>query len=237
MLMLNDWLNKLSILVIVAIAFVDGILVAGQWKETSPNSTASEAFLLENILEQKNSSSVMETMTFELPPFTSQAPYGIWDSPWAYFAEEASTLMASAWAKNAVLEDSGTALLELRNWETANLGTFKDTDLDQTRRVLKEYFNVQAEISYDVSREALLSALDQGKILLVPVNGQTLGNPHYGEPGPEHHMILIYGYEGEIFLSNDPGTVRGESYPYPIEQILESIRDLNGEDRVMVVSR
>ena len=53
--MFQDWLNKLSILVIVVIAFVDGILVAGQWKETSPNSTASEAFLLENILEQKNS--------------------------------------------------------------------------------------------------------------------------------------------------------------------------------------
>lgn len=235
--MFQDWLNKLSILVIVVIAFVDGILVAGQWKETSPNSTASEAFLLENILEQKNSSIILETVTFEVPPFTSQAPYGIWDEPWTYFAEEASTLMVSAWAKNATLDDSGSALLELRNWETANLGTFKDTDLDQTLRVLKEYFNVQAEISYDVSREALLSALDQGKILLVPVNGQTLGNPHYGEPGPGHHMILVYGYEGEIFLTNDPGTVRGESYPYPIEKILGAIQDLNGEDRVIVATR
>ena len=85
--------------------------------------------------------------------------------------------------------------------------------------------------------EALLQALDQGKIILAPVNGQTLANPHYGEPGPEHHMILIYAYEGENFISNDPGTLRGEAYEYTIEKILESIQDLSGEDRVILISR
>ena len=226
--MLQDWVNKLSILIIVSIAFVDGILVANEWKETSPNSTASEAHILENILEQKNSSSLAEETQFESPPFTSQAPYGIWESPWAYFAEEACSLMASAWAKEETLGDSSASLLALRDWEVSELGTFKDTDLDQTLRILKEYFYLQAELSYDVTQAALLQALDEGKTLLVPVNGQILANPQYGEPGPEHHMILIYAYEGENFLTNDPGTTRGASTSYPIQKILESIQDLNG---------
>ena len=142
--MLQDWVNKLSVLIIVVIAFVDGILVANQWKETSPNSTASEVLILEDILEQKNSSSLIEETLFQAPPFTTQAPYGIWDTPWAYFAEEACSLMASAWASEENPEDPAALLLKLRNWGNNNLGTFKDTDLDQSLLILKEFFNLIA---------------------------------------------------------------------------------------------
>ena len=45
--------------------------------------------------------------------------------------------MASAWAKEETLGDSSASLLALRDWEVSELGTFKDTDLDQTLRILK----------------------------------------------------------------------------------------------------
>lgn len=243
--MFNTWINKITFIVIVLIAFIDGGLVASQFSEHTPQSTASEAVKLEDIFEQKNSSAMAETVTEIAPiiqnvPFTSQAPYGVWDKPWDNYAEEACALMAAKWAKSeeiSTANETANELLAIGEWEGQQFGTSKNTDSLQNLRILKEFLGLQAELFYDITRESLISALDQGKIIIIPVNGQTLANPHYGEPGPQFHTILVYAYDGETFLANDPGTAKGEAYIYDIQKILDSIQDLNGERRVIIISR
>ena len=234
--MQQDWQNKYLTLFIVILAFIDGMLVVNQFQ--TKTALPAEGLVLEDIFEQKNSSIIEPVIELSSVPFVSQAPQSIWQDPWASFAEEASAYMASLWASQAEEPSRETAaadLLAARDWETANLGTYKDTDLTQTLRLLVEFYKLEAEISLAVTRENMLAQLDAGKIILVPV--LNLENPHYGEPGPVHHMLVIYAYEGEEFLTNDPGTIRGEGYRYPIEKILERVQDLNGEVQMIVVSR
>ena len=235
--MLQDWQHKYLTPFIVLIAFVDGILVAQQFQIEGEASSVS-AVILEDIFEQKNSSILEDTpILTKNVAFVSQAPYGVWTDPWASFAEEASVYMAYLWVNSMgaqTREVNGQALLAARDWELTNLGTYKDTDLSQTFRLLTEYYRLNGELSYDLTLETMRARLDEGKILIVPV--QNLENPHYGEPGPVFHMLVIYGYEGENFLTNDPGTVRGEAYAYEMQKILDSIQDLNGELRMLVVS-
>ena len=233
----QDWKNKYLSLFVVLIAFVDGILVAQQFQDKGEVALV-DAVVLEDKFEQKMSSIVEPGIADQTVPFVSQAPYGLWTDPWASFAEEACAYMTYLWANDQEApsyEIAGQALLTLRDWETANLGTYKDTDLLQTLRLFNEFYGLRAELSYDLTRENLLAQLDRGKILILPV--QNLENPHYGEPGPVFHMIVVYGYEGEEFLANDPGTVRGEAYRYEIQKILDHVQDLNGEIRMLTVSR
>ncbi len=236
--MQEDWKHKYITLFIVLIAFVDGMLVAQQLQGKEGEAPVVDAVILEDIFEQKISSIEETTLLPQSVPFVAQAPYGVWNDPWASFAEEASAYMAYLWANGMdaqTQEINGQALLAARDWELANLGTYKDTDLGQTLRLLNEYYRLNAELSYDVTLENMQAQLDQGKILIVPV--QNLENPHYGKPGPVFSVLVIYGYEGDAFLSNDPGTIRGEGYAYETQKILESVQDLNGEVRMLLVSR
>lgn len=233
----QDWKSKYISLFIVLIAFVDGILVAQQFEEEGEVDLV-DAVVLEDIFEQKISSTSEPVMEPQVVPFVSQAPYGLWTDPWASFAEEACAYMAYLWANDQTApsyEIAGQAFITLRDWETANMGTYKDTDLLQTLRLFNEFYGLQAELSYDLTRENLLAQLDQGNILILPV--QNLENPHYGEPGPVFHMLVVYGYEGEFLITNDPGTVRGEAYRYEIQKILDHVQDLNGEVRMLTISR
>ena len=233
--MYKNWKDKYISLFIVLIAFVDGMLVAQQFQSNGEGPLAG-ALILEDKFEQKMSSIVEPEKPVQDLPFVVQAPYGVWSDPWASFAEEATAYMAYLWANNLEAqgkEIDGQALLEARDWELVNLETYKDTDLEQTLRLLNEFYRLRVELSYDVNLETMQAALDEGKILIIPI--QNLDNPYYGKPGPVSHMLIIYGYEEGTFLTNDPGTIRGDGYSYANQKILESIQDLNGEDRVIVV--
>jgi hypothetical protein len=57
------------------------------------------------------------------------------------------------------------------------------------------------------------------------MNGQKLGNPYFSGAGPERHMLLVRGYDPikKQFITNDPGTKRGENYRYSESTIMNSI--------------
>jgi hypothetical protein len=236
----QDWQSKYLSLFVILIAFVDGMLVAKQWTN-GEETPAVSAIVMEDKLEQKISSQMVAPIEETAPeaqkvPFVSQAPYGLWTDPWASFAEEASAFMAFLWANQEeapTREIVGQALLSLKEWEELNLGTYKDTDLTQTLRILTEFYGLQAQISYEVSRETMMAALEEGGILIIPV--KNFESPHYGEPGPVFHTLVITAYQGEDFIVNDPGTIRGEAAVYPMQKILESLQDLNGEIRMILI--
>lgn len=237
--MQKDTWYRLTSIVIVLVAFLDGILVAQDLQSEDEVEQVS-AILLEDKFEQKTSlQNVEETfLGNQKVPFLVQAPLGLWDDPWGTFAEEACAYMAYLWANDLTLESrelTAQALLTIKEWEEENLESYKDTTLDQTLQILKSFYRLSAEISYEVNVETIMEHLDAGHILIIPV--KNFENPYYGEPGPVHHTLLVYGYEEGGFMVNDPGTVRGEAAVYDMQKILESIQDLNDEVRMIVLSR
>ena len=160
-------------------------------------------------------------------PFTSQAPSGNWGNVvYQQGCEEASMLMAMFWVRGKKITQNGAekAILAISNFEQKNYGEFRDTSIQDTAEIMKDYFDYQnIEIQNDITVEDIKRELGEGNVVIVPVNGQRLGNPFYTRPGPLQHMLVVRGYDearGE-FITNDPGTRRGEGFRYK-EDILEA---------------
>jgi hypothetical protein len=163
-------------------------------------------------------------------PFTSQAPTGDWDDERQQDGcEEASALMAVYWAQGKSL-NSSTALREILGSSDYTLkehGEFRDISVDDTVNwIFKEYFkfnNVAA--MKDVTLNDIILEIQKGNVIVAPMNGQLLGNPYFTPPGPERHMLLIRGYDPakKQFITNDPGTKRGEAYRYDEDVLFNAI--------------
>lgn len=165
-------------------------------------------------------------------PFTSQAPFGNWDNSFQqYGCEEASALMAMRWAKERDLtkEDALKEIIASSQYELNSYGEYHDTSAEDTaERILRGYFQYNnIEVRYGITVEDIKNELWEGNILLVPVNGQKLGNQFYTPPGPREHMIVVHGYDAktEEFIVNDPGTRMGNRFRYT-----ESVLDASLED-------
>ncbi len=162
-------------------------------------------------------------------PFTSQAPFGEWsDDIQQNACEEAAALMAMRWVDGEGLtkEEAKKEIIAISNYERNNFENYVDTSSNDTvERIFNGYFGYDgAEAKHDISIEDIKTELQNGNLVIVPVNGQRLANPHYTPPGPLRHMLVIRGYDagtGE-FITNDPGTRYGEGYRYS-ETILENV--------------
>jgi hypothetical protein len=165
-------------------------------------------------------------------PFTSQAPTGEWkDQRQQDGCEEAAAAMAMAWVgseKNIKPADWRLRILILSTFEKKKYGEYRDVALpDIVNWLFKDYFDYQSvEIKAVGSAADILHELEQGKIVLTPMNGRALKNPNFSGLGPERHMILIKGYDYRTkeFITNDPGTRRGENYRYSEKIIFNAIR-------------
>lgn len=161
-------------------------------------------------------------------PFTSQAPFGNWkDSKQQDACEEASALMAVAWARREKLtpQKSLEAILAIADYEETNYGNYHDTDAEDTADIIfRGYFGYNnIEVRHQIGAEDIKQELFRGNLVVVPANGRKLGNPRYTQPGPLEHNLVIRGYDvrKKEFITNDPGILYGENYRYK-EKVLES---------------
>ncbi len=165
-------------------------------------------------------------------PFTSQAPRGNWKDPrYQHGCEEASVLMALRWARGRTLsvQQAEQQIKAMAAWQKKQYGGYVDTSAaDTAERLIKGYAGyAHVDVKYDVGVDDIKVALHQGSVVLVPVNGRLLKNPNFTRPGPLQHMLLIRGYDdvsGE-FITNDPGTRRGQGYKYSYEVLFNAMRD------------
>lgn len=171
--------------------------------------------------------------SFIIPvPFASQAPLGEWsDKRQQDGCEEASVAMAMAWVheeNNISKEEWLVRILALADFEQEKYGEHRDVSLeDVVDWMFKDYFNYEKiAIKPVASSSAILKELERGNIVLLPTNGRALKNPNFTAPGPEEHMIVIkgYDYKTQEFITNDPGTRRGENYRYSSAVVFEAIR-------------
>ncbi len=166
-------------------------------------------------------------------PFTSQAPFGEWSDPRHQDGcEEAAVLMATSWVRGRPTlsrEEAKKEILALSSWQSENYGEYRDTSAADTfNRLLKNYYQYQTgEIKEVTSPEDIVAELAKGHVIITPMNGRALENPHFTAPGPERHMVLVKGYDltTNEFITNDPGIRQGEGYRYPFSVFFAAIRD------------
>ncbi|MEI7498357.1 MAG: C39 family peptidase [Candidatus Falkowbacteria bacterium] len=166
--------------------------------------------------------------------FTSQAPTGYWsDQRQQDGCEEASALMAVVWARGHKMPTTAATkekkLVAISDWEQKNFGSYRDTSASSTaERILKGYFDFTGyTVKQNISLDNLRSAVNAGNVVVAPMNGMKLKNPYFTLPGPDRHMLLIIGYDAKTkeFITNDPGTKRGQGFRYSEKRLYEAIRD------------
>lgn len=166
-------------------------------------------------------------------PFTPQAPFADWNLPYKEACEESSLIMVDYFLKNQGLTPSlaDREILNLVAYQKQKLGYFEDTDAETTAKIMRDYYGYKgAKAVYGITIDDIKKELAKGRPVIIPAAGRLLGNPFYTFPGPLYHMLVIKGYTGENFITNDPGTRRGENFLYPFERFYGAIHDWNGGD-------
>ncbi len=188
------------------------------------NKTSKTDEAIEETVEEKN---IEEKNVLLGAPFISQAPFGNWsDSRKQDGCEEAAAIMAMAWINNEELtaKTADEKIDEISAYEEKMYGDFHDTDAqDSAERIFKGFFGYDnIEVKHNITKENIKQELFKGNLVIVPTNGRLLNNPNYTPPGPTTHNLVVIGYDisTDEFITNDPGTRRGEKYRYD-ENVLE----------------
>lgn len=177
---------------------------------------------------------VAQPSRFQLDvPFTTQAPHARWDEEHNEFCEEASVLMvARFWQRKGISgpNDAERTLQRIQQWEMDTFGYYKDTTAKETAQMLSERYKLKNVVVIKrPTVEDLKRELAAGRPVIVPAAGQQLGNPYFTPPGPKYHMLVLTGYRRDgKFVTNDPGTRRGEGYVYDASVIMKAMHDWNG---------
>lgn len=165
-------------------------------------------------------------------PFTSQAPSGNWDEVHEETCEEAAAYMVAAFYEGASGQISvATAEAELQRLvarEMELFGYYKDTNAAETARLIADVYGLRATLMENPTVEDIKASVAAGHPVIVPTAGRMLGNPNFTGDGPPYHMIVIRGYADGNFITNDPGTRRGDQYVYSEETIMNAIHDWTG---------
>ncbi len=176
-------------------------------------------------------------------PFVVQAPGAAWDNPiLADACEEASVLMAVAWARQQPMhsESAVADITAMATYEESRFGTYVDTSAADTFALLREYEGLTTiELRYDISVDDLRTALLDGSIVILPVDGTILANPHYRDGGPPRHMLVLRGFDDATgaFIANDPGTQLGDGVAYDMGRVAAALRDYPTGDHLPVLAQ
>lgn len=162
-------------------------------------------------------------------PFVSQAPFALWDPLHNEACEEASMIMVAKYFKGEkldkeIMEDEIQKLIE---WEEKN-GYSIDLTVEQVVEILDKYFGLKAKTSNGLTLEKIKSEIASGKLIILPLAGRLVQNPYYRQPGPLYHMLIVRGFDEDEFITNDPGTKRGEGYRYRYWDLLWAVHDWTG---------
>jgi len=164
-------------------------------------------------------------------PFFSQAPFGEWSDPiFQNACEEASIIMAMHWVNKTSVtkEQAKQEILALTEFEDKTYGQAYDRAAADAVKMFKDYYNYSnVRESEGISTKDIKTEILAGNLVIVPLNGQILKNPFYTPPGPEHHMLVVIGYDGKTneFITNDVGTRHGEKYRYTEARFQASLQN------------
>ncbi|MBU1130700.1 C39 family peptidase [Patescibacteria group bacterium] len=177
-------------------------------------------------------------------PFTPQAPFAVWDETFKEACEEAAGLIVHYFyqGKTFTPQIAADEILAMVDWQLNYFGGHFDLTAQQTAEMIKEYLGYdKVEVVDNPTIDEIKNHLFQQRPVIAPAAGRQLGNPYFRTPGPIYHMLVIKGYTEDKFITNDPGTKRGEDFLYDYQVIMEAMHDWNesdilqGEKRIIVI--
>jgi len=161
-------------------------------------------------------------------PFYVQSPFAKWDDLHNEACEEASLIMAESWIKDEALnqQEIDQRILDSVTWQEENWNGHFDLNVQKVTELANQYFGIK-RIYYTSlnSINNVKKELSEGNLVIVPTAGRLLGNPHYRNPGPAYHMLVVIGYNKKEIITNDPGTRKGESFSYSNDIFFNAIHD------------
>lgn len=166
-------------------------------------------------------------------PFTSQAPKADWSMPYQEACEESAVLMVDYFFKRKTFTPNiaNAEILKVVDWQNKVLGDYVHTNVAQTVRMIKEYFGYsRVRVLQNVTADDIRAEIRAGHPVILPTAGRMLGNKYFHQPGPIYHMIVVTGFNGRQFITNDSGTKRGEGYVYSEKVLMAAIHDWTGDD-------
>ncbi len=171
---------------------------------------------------------IVESKSINLAvPFTSQAPTGNWEQPWQDACEEASFLMVDYYYQNKSLPESSVVektLAEMVDWQITNWGEHKNLPVAEVKKYIETVSDYQVEI-IELTSAKLKELLATGQPVIIPADGHKLDNPNFTGDGPDYHMLVVKGYVGDKFITNDPGTRNGADYVYTADKLFSALAD------------
>lgn len=212
-------------------SLIVGLLIIGAWNWGSGDKEgATPKKENKSRLTQIFEANTLLPASVDLPvPFTPQAPFANWDHTHEEACEEASFYMAHRFYEGDPEglmdpEKVEADLLKIIEAETKMFGYFEDTNAAEIEKFLESYYGYEVDILTNPTIEQIKRILAAGYPVLAPNYGYALYNPYYTSQ-TEYHMITIRGYNERGFITNDPGTKRGEGWVYDFNEILNAIRD------------
>ena len=163
-------------------------------------------------------------------PFIVQAPKSNWKDPvYQNACEEAVILMAMRWVEGRALtkEEAFVELQKISDYSKEHYGFYLDQSAEDLAKLMRDYFKYSnVYFQENIQTSDIKAELFKGNLVLIPVNGQKLGNPYFTQPGPTEHMLLIKGYDTNTkeFITNDPGVGKGDGYRYKEVVIDKALR-------------
>ena len=234
--------SRIISLILFAVAFLVACFFFSAQETKAPTDDSKVNgpdfnLLVNKLVEEKDE--VLENVNV---PFTPQAPSGQWDNPiYQDGCEEAAALMAVYWAEGKGL-DKNTAeseIISIADYEEKNYGSYYDTSIEDTAEIIIQgYFGyTNFEVRKNISLNDIIKEIELGRVVIAPFDGRLLNNPYYTAPGPERHNLVIKGYDSakKEFITNDPGTKRGEGYRYSEEILYNALRDYPTGDHEPIV--
>jgi len=184
-----------------------------------------------DILENGSNDKIPEKIKINVP-FTSQAPFAKWDEYHEEACEEASLIMIKYYLDGKTL-DKNISEKEIQNmikFQIKKYGDYKDTNAKKTTKLAEDFYEINnLKVIYDFKVEDIKKNLAKGKPIIVPAAGRKLGNPNFTPPGPLYHNLVLIGYDGNIIITNDPGTRKGKDYTYNLFTLYNAIHDFPGK--------
>jgi hypothetical protein len=179
-------------------------------------------------------------------PFMSQSPLQDWTEIGEDACEEASVLMVRGYyegiTKRYDPNEAERMIRDLVRFEIDTYGFFESTSATATVQWIEAYMpTFRATVLPVTDARSIKVQIAAGHPVILPADGKALRNPNFKNGGPIYHMLVVRGYTKDgMFITNDPGTRKGETYLYSEEVLLNAVHDWNNGDvphgrRVMIL--
>jgi len=162
-------------------------------------------------------------------PFASQSPFAIWDALHEEACEEMSLIMVHHFLAGTPLgmATAETEVQQMVTWEREN--RYKDdVTAQELGDIAVSLYGYRVRVLTEVTADSLRHELAEGNPVIIPAAGRALKNPYFSGEGPFYHMLVVIGYSGDGFITNDPGTKQGAQYWYSSDVLMNALHDWMG---------